>query len=127
MRDLRVDIASPDLVRRLAATSGLVSADSFDDHDFCFVSGFGPDPGAVMFARPMMYVHSFSILPLPPTSRVLLSVALTSYAQGWARHRPLSPVGCLFQVSPGNSTMEAFASTLGGHPEPGVIHRIDHL
>ncbi len=98
-----------------------------DKYDIRFVAGDRLSVQAAMFARPMMFVHQLTIVPdLPHTRRVALVRALTAYAQGWAYNRPVTPAGCLFQVLPGNATMEKFASTLGGNPEPGLIHRIDY-
>lgn len=92
-----------------------------------FVAGLPGEVQAVMYGRPMMLVHGFDIIPgLPPLRRYQLAQALSTFGQGYIRHRQFEPCGCLFHISPGNVTMEEFARTLGGKPEQGQTYRIDY-
>jgi hypothetical protein len=98
------------------------------DGNLVFVAGQRDHIELYGMVRPMVLVHGMD-WPNPvasPIRRTLLAQALSAYAQGYIRHRPLIPQGCLFHVSPGNATMEAFARTLGGQPEAGSTYRIDY-
>lgn len=93
-----------------------------------FVAGSRDHVELVGFMRPMVLVHHmhFDVPVASAIRRTLLAQALSSYGQGYIRNRLLVPQGCLFHVSPGNATMEAFARTLGGQPEAGSTYRIDY-
>jgi hypothetical protein len=96
--------------------------------DLNFVAGSRNHIELTGVMRPMVLVHDMEWFNPVESAirRTLLAQSLSSFAQGYIRHRPLIPQGCLFHVAPGNATMEAFARTLGGEPEAGLTYRIDY-
>ena len=99
-----------------------------DKGDLIFIAGSREHHELEGCMRPVVLVHSMNFINPVESAirRTMLASALSSFGQGYIRHRPLIPQGCLFHVAPGNATMEAFARTLGGQPEAGLTYRIDY-
>ena len=124
---MRVDIAGPLLAETLVYEFGVPNVDVKRDMVFC-----AGEPGriqAVGCMRPVVLVQGLVLLdPLPPSRRLALARTLSAFAQGYIRGRQFAPQGCIFQVSPGNSTMETFAHSIGAEQqaEGSKLYRIDY-
>lgn len=83
--------------------------------------------------RPMLYAHSFDILPDCPLPPRLVGDALFRFAEGFATHaRDASPAGAtipfgtLFHVHRDNATMRRFIESKGAYAElDSLLYRYD--